>query len=185
MCDLVLFSVQNLPFSCFCVCFPIWLLLHLSRVTFVFFKQSVCCLFLQGPTSKSADDVIRQCCCDSCWWRFLKKCWYFAGLLVAFGVPAEMKKVSGGTEITPKWVLFSLQSVTAKWLFEMWVLFSMQLVTAQWHYESWSLHNDAMNIGHCTVTLWNGYTLVLSARWVLLGAPLCYRLLVLRSDMCS
>ena len=25
-----------------------------------------------------------------------------AGVLVAFGVPAEMKKVSGGTEITPK-----------------------------------------------------------------------------------
>lgn len=66
MCDFVLFSVQNLPFSCVCVCFPIWLLSHLSRVTFVFFKQSVCCLFLQGttgaPITDTHADVIRQCC---------------------------------------------------------------------------------------------------------------------------
>lgn len=66
MCDFALFSVKNLPFSCVCV-FP-----YLVAFTFVksdiCFLQSVCCLFLQGPTGapitdKSADDVIRQCCC--------------------------------------------------------------------------------------------------------------------------
>ena len=114
-----------------------------------FFKQSVCCLFLQGTTGAPvtdthADDVIRQCCC--CDSQLLME--------IKIALVRLCRTVGGiwrtGRDEEGVWGYRDHTQVS-----------TVQLAVCHCKVTLWNVRTVQHAVGHCTVTLWK----LVTAQW--------------------